>query len=106
MNKQFYMLVRKGMVQRLLGKNHDGQPAKVWPIAESHTDAWLLAKWFKAQSKSTGDVRPAAIGSVNGETLEGHIKMAMDEGCVACYCVSGWNTDGSPIWKWNSLVEN
>lgn len=95
MSAQFFMLVNKGMVQRYIGTDTEGRPAKVWPIAETHADATRLAKWLKAPH-----VRPALIGSVKGETLEGHIALALNEECVAVYCVAGWNEDGSPKWKW------
>jgi len=84
--KEFYMLVRKGMVQRV------NQPGigKVWPVTETLEDAKRLARFFKRKG-----LRPALIGSVPGETLEGHIQMAYEEGCIAI-AMFDWDPDGSP----------
>src|SRR4051812_35694777 len=83
-----YMFVRNGLVQRLTT-----QRGKRWPVAQTHTDAMRLAKWFKPAG-----VRPALVGSVPSETLAGHITMALHEGCIGACCVMGWLEDGSPTW--------
>lgn len=92
---KYFMLVRKGLVQRWTTAI-DGQESKVWPMAKSIDDAKRLAKYLKAAP----DVRAAEIGAVQNETLEGHITLAIEEGCSAACCVMGWNADGSPIWGW------
>ena len=93
----FYMLVRKGLVQRHTATTPNGR-SLIWPVAESHEDAAKLALFF-SKGRDTG-VRAARIGEVQGETLEGHLAMAMEEGCVAVACVAGWEPDGRPKGKW------
>lgn len=95
----FHILVREGFVQRIMGEVN-GEPAKIWPIAESHADANRLARWLKNPG-----VVAAQIGSVEGETLEGHVKIALEDGCEVIACVSGWNADGSPQWKYIPMSE-
>lgn len=94
MKSQYYMLVRKGMVQRIPVK-WLGDDVLAWPVVETHSDAIR----FAARTGIPG-VRPALIGSVNGETLEGHIGLALEEGCRLVICIAGWNSDGSPKWKY------
>ncbi len=72
-----------------------GKSEIIFPMAESHEDAVKLAAWVK-----TPGVSPALIGSVQGETLEGHVELAVNEGSVGVSCVAGWNTDGSSQWKY------
>lgn len=91
----FYMLVRAGRVQRQ-DVTFEGVPTKVWPVAESYDDAKRLAEFLKVWSEG---VRPAMVGSIENETLQGHIGMAMDEGCEFIACVAGWSEAGEPIWK-------
>jgi hypothetical protein len=43
--------------------------------------------------------RHAVIGSTPGETLEVHIEAATKEGCQGVDCVSGWDSEGDPIWE-------
>jgi len=97
MNQNFYMLVRRGKVQRIK-VTKDGKPTLVWPVAETHADAKRLAIWCGKPG-----VRVAQIGSVERETLEGHLRLAISEGCVAVCCVRDWAPDGSPLWKWLPL---
>jgi hypothetical protein len=92
--KDWYMLVRKGFVQRLMFEK-DGIPAKAWPIADNLQDAKRLCKLF-----NNPKIRPALIGSVEGETVAGHIRLAIEEGCFAVGRVKGWAEDGEPIWDW------
>jgi hypothetical protein len=89
-----YMLVRQGFVQRLI-VTRDGQEVLVWPVTQTLADAKRLCEQLQRPG-----VRPAEIGSAPGETLEGHIAMALEEGCVAACCVMGWQEDGSPEWGW------
>lgn len=89
----YYMLVRKGLVQRMYVEFR-GERVKAWPVVESVRDGKRLAKFMNRK-----DVRPARIGSVEGEDLAGHIEMAINEDCRLTCCVSGWNEDGSPEWK-------
>ena len=89
------MLTRKGKVMHFGGADRDtGEPARFFPIAESFEDAKRLAEW-------TGDrdVRPAEIGSAQGETLGAQILASVGQGCTATYCVDDWNDDGSPRWR-------
>ena len=88
--RDFFIIVTKGRVQR-----YSGIGGTIWPMAETHEDAARLCKWFGRPG-----IRPARIGSVPGETLEGHIHLAIMDGCVAAGCVAGWHSDGSPRWKW------
>lgn len=99
---EFYMLVRQGKVQRMPASTADDANAQVWPIARTHADALRLAKWFHKTNPSAHNskVRPALIGSIKGETLEGHITLALKEGCIGTACVAGWLRDGSPEWGW------
>jgi hypothetical protein len=90
--REFFMLVRKGRVQRY---SVGAAGPSIWPIAETFGDAKRLCEWFGGPS-----VRAARIGSVSGESLEGHLKLAIEDGCVAVYCVAGWHEDGSPQWKY------
>jgi hypothetical protein len=92
---KYFMLVRQGLVQRCT-QTIDGQQKKLWPLVQSIDDGKRLAAFLKAGP----DVRVAEIGSVEGETLDGHIELAMNEGCYAAVCVLGWNADGSPKQGW------
>ena len=78
----------------------------MWPVAESHADAQRLAKWMIENGGAPQDVRPALIGSVEGETLEGHIALAMEDGCAMISCVCGWTDDVSPTWKHMELGQS
>ena len=93
-NQEYYMLVRKGIVQHL-SRTKDGRTMKVWPLAKTQEDAQRLCEYLKNQQ-----VRPAKIGSIPGETNEGLIEMMLSEGCVGMCCVLGWEEDGSPKWGW------
>ena len=90
--KTFWMLVRKGLVQRIMLEG--GRRAS--PIAESWEDAQLLARYLGLGKRGPA---PAKIGSGDGETLEGHIALAIQDGCEVIICVDGWLADGSPTWK-------
>ena len=87
-----WILVREGKVQRLGGVRVGDKSGKVWPVAETREDAMKLVKCFGEGTTA------ALIGSAPGETLESHIEMAIDEGCIAIVSPRGWNEDGSPIW--------
>jgi hypothetical protein len=94
-----WILVRQGFVQRvttdLLG---DGVMRKCWPIASTWEDANKLVDFFKVREQG---VRPAQIGSAEHEgvreTLEGHIAMALQEGCEFLIKPVAW-VDGMPKW--------
>lgn len=94
-----YLLVRRnGMIQRHRA-TVEGKTIIAWPVAQTHSDAVVLCRWF-------GDaevVGPALIGDVEGETLEGHIQQAIEDGCAAICCVTGWQDDGSPVWSWREI---
>jgi len=94
MTKEIYMMVRKGYVQRLSKINIKGIDMRAWPVAENHADAKRLARRLGGH-----DVVPARIGSIPGETLEGHILPALEDGCRAIVCVDGWDASGNPKWK-------
>ncbi len=98
-DQEFFMLVRKGLVQRREVKIL-GREMLMWPVAETHADMKRLAEHWGCT-----DARPARIGSLQGETLEGHIALALEDGCEAICCVNGWNADGSPRWKANIIDE-
>jgi len=90
----YWMLMRKGRVQNFGGRHAlTGEPARFLPVASTFEDAKRLADWMGDK-----DIRPAQIGSVEGETLSHHISLSIEQGCVATYCVDGWNNDGSPRW--------
>jgi hypothetical protein len=84
-----FMLVRLGMVQRMMCEV-DGRQVKAWPVFKTLKDAKRFAKYAKT------DAVPARIGSAYGETLEGHIALALQEGIELAVCPTGWNKDGSP----------
>lgn len=86
-----WMLVRKGHPQRM--KQRGGL---VWPVARTQADAVKLAAFFVAKMQADPSIRPARVGSMQGETLEGHIRLAIEEGCRSIVVVQGWNIDGSP----------
>lgn len=88
MEPTYFCLVTNGIVQYWAKANGD----KYFPVAKTRADAARLARWWKS------DASPAQIGSVSGETLEGHITAAVDAGCVAFCCPQRWNSDGSPVW--------
>jgi len=92
MSDQLYMLVRRGNVQ-FMPVEICGGSALAWPVARSHRDALKLSKKFGVQ-----DVRPALIGSIKGETIEGHLFLALDQGCAGMAIVNGWDRNDSPIW--------
>ncbi len=94
------MLVRKGLVQRFYVQM-DGQQVKAWPVAQTLEDAQKLMKYLNVRK----GVRAAEIGSVQGETLEGHINLAMNEGCKIVCCVLGWTSDGAPEWGYMPIDE-
>jgi hypothetical protein len=91
-NEQFYMFVRRGLVQRM-PVIINGESALVWPVARTHQDALKLSRNFNVPG-----LRPALIGSIKGETLEGHLNLALYEGCVGMAVVDGWDRNDSPIW--------
>jgi len=105
---EVWMLVRRGVVQRYAGarfpcRTVNGitiieQDTTCWPVAKSHDDALRLAKWTGREG-----VRPAKIGSVPGETLEGHVRLALQEGISLMVIVSGWTKAGAPIWDLVSI---
>ncbi len=67
-------------------------------VAETFEDALRLGKWLTRKNHKRG-VRPARIGSVQGETLDGHISCAIGEGCSLIACIAGWEGD-EPVWKY------
>ncbi len=94
----YYMLVRKGHVQRSRIKDKDtGESILAWLVTETHDDAWRLIKFLCGTNHR--NVRPALIGSLQGETLEVCVRSAMHDGCRRICCVHGWNEDGSPVFK-------
>lgn len=99
------MLVRRGLTQRHEA-TFNGRRVKVWPVARTHADALRLLRWLrKVKRQSLSQISVAKIGSVEGETLEGHIELAIKEGCEGICCVLGWNKDGSPKWGWLSAQD-
>jgi hypothetical protein len=102
---EYYRLVRGGHVQRLRGRRPDtGEPAIAWPVAETHADATRLIEWvarhYGLSDAERGELEVSRIGSVEGETIQGHIASAVKEGCIGACCVRDWQPDGSPVWKW------
>lgn len=90
-----WMLVRNGLVQRLDADRY-GEKVKVWPVFDTQEDAMRFIKW---KGTAIGkDVRPALIGSVSGETFEGHIRQAIAEGCVAAVSPRSWTEAGDPVF--------
>ncbi len=89
----YYMLVRRGKVQRAQHIHVGDKIGRVWPVARTAEDALRLIRHWKLK-----DTMPAMIGSLEGETLEGHIRLALEDRCLAAVCVMGWNDDGSPIF--------
>lgn len=88
MNKQpNYMLVRKGLVQRVMLEGD----VKAWPVFHTAEDAQRFAKYARRKGAS-----PAKIGSVQGETLVGHVALAIEDGCKKAVMVMGWKK-GEPI---------
>ncbi len=94
--KPYFILVNRGLVQRLQC-SVNGRDAKCWPVARTHEDATTLARYFVKHADADVTIRPALIGSVPGETLMGHISMALDEGCEYVLCPLAWD-DGKPMW--------
>jgi hypothetical protein len=95
-----YFLARKGYVQRMMADPlGDGVLRKCWPVAKTHEDAQRLIDFLKV--RDTG-VRPAEFGTVPGETLEGHIQLALQEGCEFIVSPAGWGEDGQPI-QWGRI---
>ncbi|MCA9070870.1 MAG: hypothetical protein KDA84_18200, partial [Planctomycetaceae bacterium] len=88
--QDYYMLVRQGRVQRIEAMG-DGKPMLAWPVAKTHGDAKRLCNHLGIPG-----ISPAKIGSLDGETLEGHVAMAMEERCSAACCICGWKDDGEP----------
>jgi hypothetical protein len=99
-----FFLARQGHVQRLsIDVLGDGEKRKCWPVATTHEDAMRLIDFYGCRAEG---VRPAQIGSVPGETVAGHCRMAIDEGChFLLHCV-GWTGDGKPMWKIAQLVDD
>jgi hypothetical protein len=95
MGKSFYILVKSGVVQNTMVSGPAGHPVKAFMVAESIDDANKLVDYLGVRSQG---VRPALIGSVDGETLEGHLALAIEDGCELIICPQGWNDDKSPIW--------
>lgn len=95
-----YFLVRQGSVQRVMADPlGDGVMRKCWPVAHSHEDAQRLIDFFKVRDKG---VRPAEFGTVPGETMEGHITIALQEGCEFIITPAGWSEDGQPL-QWGRI---
>ena len=92
----FWIMVRKGSVQRL-PITHHGRPALAWPVADDDVKARRLARWLSDRNGKT--IRAARIGSVQGETFAGHCALAVQERCVALCCVADFAADGSPVWR-------
>lgn len=90
----YYMLVKRGLVQCIKVTMY-GRSAVVWPLTKTHKDAQRLCEYLR-----NSEARPARIGSRPGETMERHIATAIEQGCVAAWCVLGWENDGSPKWGW------
>ncbi len=90
-----FFLARQGFVQRVMADPvGDGVMRKCWPVANTHDDAMRLVDFFKCRADG---VRPAEFGSVQGETLEGHVEMALKEGCEFVICPVRW-VDDVPQW--------
>lgn len=96
-----WILIKKGKTQRLAGVELNGEQTRTLQIASSREDAKKLAAWH-----GDPDITTALIGSIEGETLEGHIKIAMEDGCEVLAHVIGWNPDGSPEYRCARLVES
>lgn len=93
----YFILVNRGHVQRFMC-SVNGQDAKCWPVARTHEDAARLVRYFAGKHVDpAAAIRPAIIGSAPGETLTGHIYMALDEGCEYVLCPMAWD-DGKPVW--------
>jgi hypothetical protein len=90
-----WILTNRGFVQRCSYSQNDGTTGKAWPTAATHADAVRLCHYLDVWKYG---VRPALIGSVEGESLDRHIEMAIEEGCRYACRPMGWNEDGSPQW--------
>jgi hypothetical protein len=91
-SSEWWFMSRRGHLQYL--PLEDGRLA--FPVAEEHGDAIRLARWLNTWPKRKGRVSPAKIGSINGETLDGIIRLAIEAGCSLMLMPNGWNQDGSP----------
>ena len=90
--EKFWIFVRKGFTQRL-----SASPGMMWPVAESHEKATQLLQHYGWDKQG---IRVARIGSVEGETLQGHIRIAMEDGCLGVCCFDGLDNQGQPTWKY------
>jgi hypothetical protein len=99
-NRPRYFLARKGYIQRFMADPlGDGVMRKCWPVAKTHEDAQRLIDFLKVREDGT---RPAEFGTVPGETIEGHIEVAVEEGCEFIVMPNGWTEDGQPI-QWGKI---
>ncbi len=94
-NRPRYFIVRKGFIQRLMADPlGDGVVRKCWPVAKTHEDAQRLIDYLKVRDEGA---RPAEFGTVPGETLEGHIQAALEDGCDFIVMPTGWDETGHPV---------
>ena len=100
---RFFFLARQGFVQRYaVDVFGDGIKRKVWPIAHAHEDANRLVDYLGLRDRG---IRPAEIGTVSGETFEGHLRLASDEECEFICAIAGWNEEGTPLWNVMRLAD-
>lgn len=86
---QFFMMVKNGFVQRM---EIEGELS--WITALSLEDINRFIKHIDAWDDG---IRGSLIGSVPGETLDGHIELALKEGCTKFLNVY-WE-DGKPLFR-------
>jgi len=80
-----FIIVKEGAVQRF---HRNGE--LWWPVFYTLEDAERFGKVFDCQDS------PSEIGSVEGESLESHVKLALADGCVGACNPLSWNDDGMP----------
>lgn len=90
--QDIYMLVRRGHVQRY-EIEAGGREIKAWPI---FTDRSLARRIADSMANRVGrTLTIARIGSIDGETVAGHARLAMAEDCTHVIWIHGWG-DGEP----------
>jgi hypothetical protein len=100
---RFFFFARQGFVQRLEADiRGDGVTRKCWPIAHTHEDANRLVDFFGWRDKG---IRPAEIGTVDGETISGHFRLAFEEGCEFVIACADWTEEGKPVWRLTKVAD-
>lgn len=93
-----FMLVKRGCCQRMQVSVR-GRPVKAWPVFDSLKAAQRFIEYYGFEG-----VTVAEIGSVQGETLAGHVRMAVEDGCEIAINPRMWTEDGRPLFGYRPLV--